>query len=194
MQPASHGDNPAAPAPASLIHLIRAAAALHLRATREALPVGAECAERRAVVGACPNVGRDLRDALAEALAAAARDVDAAALALEQARETLEARLRDRRDLRDAIRDARETGEVPALSALGDNNTRRWHPVDGWQDGNEPPTGAYALGLALAEADAATASDCGTREVKRAADAALAEDEDREDAAREAAHGDGFDD
>lgn len=183
MHPASHGDNSAAPAsritptrvdPAAF-NSVHALAAAQDALARLALPVGAECAERRAVAAATRNVGDDLARAFADWLRDAERRADDAQAALEDAREALARALNAARDTRDAIRRARAEGEVPAVPALGDCNTRRWHPVDGWQDGNEPPevNSPLALGIALALADAATGTGEGAREVARAAEEAL---------------------
>lgn len=207
MHPAPSGDNPAAPAirptrtlasrvPSAAFASVHVLAAAMDALAAKRLPDGAECPERRDVISATRSVGVDLRRAFAVCLADADRAAREAASALDAARETLENAVRNRRDLRDALRDTRETGEVPARPELGDNNTRRWHPVDGWQDGNEAPevNSPMALALALALADGAALDTRGAHEVKRAALEALAEDEDREDAEREAAHGDGCDD
>lgn len=187
MQPASHGDNPAAPAsrptparvPSAALSSVHALAAAVDALAALGLPTQTECAARRAVVNAAHAVGEDLRTAFERTLDDAAREVDNAHAALEDARERLAAAIRARAETLAAVRRAEREGAVPALAFLGDNNTRRWHPVDGWQDGNEPPevNSPLALDAALAEAEAVAGGDVATREVQRAAALAL----DRED-------------
>jgi hypothetical protein len=186
MQPASHGDNPAAPAsrptptrasrvPSAALASVHALAAAVDALAALGLPTQTECAERRAVVSAAHAVGDDMRDAFARALDDAAREIESAQSALDDARERLARAIRDGRETRAAIRRAEREGSVPADGALGDCNTRRWHPVDGWQDGNEPPevNSPMALDAALAEAEALAGGDVASREVQRAASLAL---------------------
>ena len=189
MHPASHGDNHAAPAsritpkrvdPAAFNSVHALAAAVDAYAA-SGLPTQAEGAERRAVVNAAHAVGEDLRAAFELALAEAAAAVDNAHAAVDAAHEALARAQADVRETREAIRRAERTGEVPATPYLGDCNTRRWHPVDGWQDGNEPPAvnSAMALDAALGEAQALAGGDVATREVQRAAALALDREDDR---------------
>jgi hypothetical protein len=189
MQPASHGDNPAAPASRITATRVPSAAFESVHALARAvdalaalgLPTQTECPERRAVVAAAHAVGEDMRAAFERALDDAAREVDAAADALADARERLERAIREARETRAAVRRAEREGSVPADGALGDCNTRRWHPVDGWQDGNEPPevNSPMALDAALGEAEALAGGDVATREVQRAAALALEREDDR---------------
>jgi hypothetical protein len=189
MQPASHGDNPAAPAYritpkrvdlAAFDSVHALAAAVDAYAAR-GLPTQTEGPERRAVVNAAHAVGEDMRAAFERALDDAARDVDAAHAALEDARERLERAIREARETREAVRRAEREGVVPAVPALGDCNTRRWHPVDGWQDGNEPPAvnSPLALDAALYDAEMFVGGDVSAREVQRAAALALEREDDR---------------
>jgi hypothetical protein len=192
MQPANNGDNPAAPAsritpssasrvPSAAFESVHALARAVDAYAATGLPTQAECPEYRAVISAAHAVGDDLRESFVRALDGVASDVDAARDELDAARERLENAIRAQRETRLAVRRAEREGSVPAVGALGDNNTRRWHPVDGWQDGNEAPevNSPMALDAALADAEAFAGGDVASREVTRAAALALDGEDER---------------
>lgn len=192
MHPAPSGDNPAAPASRPIpTHASRvdSAAFESVHALARALdalcalglPTQTECRERRAVIDAAHAVGDDLLKSFVSALDAAAREIESAQDDVDAARERFERAVIAGRETRAAIRRAEAEGYVPADGALGDCNTRRWHPVDGWQDGNEPPAvnSPMALDAALAEAEAFVGFQAGSREVTRAAALALDAEDDR---------------